>query len=121
MHFKRVTKSKEFCLTLVGEARLWYESLKSIALDWNGLQTQYSAVFKNRKHQRIVISCMEIISLDKNSVTLDSYVTHIRQVVVLLGSGKPQVLEPFKNTLTTRLYWVLFPIEDLRQAVETAK
>ena len=23
--------------------------------------------------------------------------------------------------LPTRLYWVLFPIEDLRQAVETAK
>ena len=32
-----------------------------------------------------------------------------------------QVLEVFKNTLPTRLYWVLFPIEDLRQAVETAK
>ena len=27
----------------------------------------------------------------------------------------------FKNTLPTKLYWVLFPIEDLRQAVETAK
>ena len=26
----------------------------------------------------------------------------------------------FKNTLSTRLYWVLFPIEDLRQAIETA-
>ena len=27
----------------------------------------------------------------------------------------------FKNTLPSRLYWVLFLIEDLRQAVETAK
>ena len=27
----------------------------------------------------------------------------------------------FKNTLPTKLYWILFPIEDLRQAVETAK
>ena len=27
----------------------------------------------------------------------------------------------FKNTLLTKLYWILFPIEDLRQAVETAK
>ena len=26
-----------------------------------------------------------------------------------------------KNTLPTRLYWVLFPIEDLRQAVETVQ
>ena len=27
----------------------------------------------------------------------------------------------FKNTLPTKLYWILFPIEDLRQAVETAE
>ena len=26
-----------------------------------------------------------------------------------------------KNTLPTKLYWILFPIEDLRQAVETSK
>ena len=30
-------------------------------------------------------------------------------------------MEFFKNTLPTRLYWVLFPIEDLRLAVEKAK
>ena len=45
----------------------------------------------------------------------------IRQVATLLGYGEPQVLEVFKNTLPTKLYWILFPIEDLRQAVETAK
>ena len=27
----------------------------------------------------------------------------------------------FKNTLPTKLYWILFPIENLRQAVDTAK
>ena len=27
----------------------------------------------------------------------------------------------FKNTFPTKLYWILFPIEDLRQVVETAK
>ena len=30
-------------------------------------------------------------------------------------------MEVFKKTLPTKLYWILFPIEDLRQAVETAK
>ena len=30
-------------------------------------------------------------------------------------------MEVFKNTLLTKLYSILFPIEDLRQAVETAK
>ena len=34
---------------------------------------------------------------------LDAYVTHIRQVATLLGHGKPQVLEIFKNTLPMRL------------------
>ena len=52
---------------------------------------------------------------------LDSYVTCIRQVATLLGYGKPQVLDVFKNTLPTRLYWVLFPIEDLKLAAETVK
>ena len=44
-----------------------------------------------------------------------------RQVTTLLGYGKPQVLEVFKNTLPTRLYWVLFAIEDLILAVEPAE
>ena len=47
--------------------------------------------------------------------------SHIRQITTLLGYGKPQVLEVFKNTLPMRLYWVLFPIEDLRLAAETGK
>ena len=49
------------------------------------------------------------------------YVTQIRQVATLLGYGEPQILEVFKNTIPTKLYWILFPVEDLRQAVETAK
>ena len=39
----------------------------------------------------------------------------------LLGYGEPQVLEVFENTVPNRLYWVLFPINNLREAVETAK
>ena len=49
------------------------------------------------------------------------YVTQIRQVAALLGYGEPQILEAFKNTLPMKLYCILFPIGDLRQAVETAK
>ena len=60
-------------------------------------------------------------NFDENTETIDSYVMQIRQVATLLGYGEPQILEVFKNTLPTKLYWILFPIEDLRQAVETAK
>ena len=42
-------------------------------------------------------------------------------MATLLGYGEPQILEVFKNILPTKLYWVLFPIENLRQTVETAK
>ena len=58
---------------------------------------------------------------DENTETIDSYVKRIRQVANLLGYGEPQILEVFKNTLPPKLYWILFPIEDLGQAVDTAK
>ena len=58
---------------------------------------------------------------DKNTKTLDTYVTRIREVASLLGYEEPQVLEAFKNTLSNRLNWVLFPTDDLRLAVETVK
>ena len=60
-------------------------------------------------------------SFDENTETIDIYVTHIRQGAALLGYGEPQILVVFKNKLPTKLYWILFPIEDLRQVVETAK
>ena len=45
----------------------------------------------------------------------------IKQVARLLGYEDLQVLEVFKNTVPNRLYWVLFPIDNLCDAVETAK
>ena len=50
-----------------------------------------------------------------------TYVTRIRQIAALLGYREPQILEMFKNTVPNRLYWVLFPINNLREVVETAK
>ena len=37
-NFPNDTKVRRFCLTLIGEARLWYESLRPIEMDWNALQ-----------------------------------------------------------------------------------
>ena len=44
-----------------------------------------------------------------------------RQVATHLGYAEQQILEVLKNTLPTKLYWILFLIDDLRQAVEIAK
>ena len=60
-------------------------------------------------------------NFDENTETIDSYVMQIRQVATFLGYGEPQVLEVFKNTFPTKLYWILFPLEYHRQVVETAK
>ena len=45
---------------------------------------------------------------DKNGEMINAYVNHIRQVATLLGYQEPEMLEVFKNTLPTKLYWVLF-------------
>ena len=50
-----------------------------------------------------------------------AYVNRIKQMALLLNYYEPQILELFKITLTSRLYWVLFSIEDLREVVDAAK
>ena len=114
-------KVQRFCLTLVGEARLWYKSLRLINVDLVGLQNifrQYSKIGNTREQ---LFNAWGSFHFDENAETIDAYVNHIRQVVTLLGYQEPQILEVFKNTLPTKLYWVLFPTMDLRQVVETAK
>ena len=58
---------------------------------------------------------------DENVETVDAHVNRIRQVAAVLGYGEPQILEDFKNTVPSKLYWILYPIDDLKVAVETAK
>ena len=121
-HFIEDVKVQRFCLTQLGEARLWYQSLEPINVDWQGLQNlfrkQYSKIGNTREQ---LFHAWRFFSFDENTDTIDAYVTYIRQVATLFGYVELQILEVFKNTLPTKLYWILFPIDDLRQAVETAK
>ena len=115
-------KVQRFCLTLVGEATLWYKSLRQINANRDGLQNmfrqQYSKIGNTREQ---LFHTWRSFCFDENAETIDTYVNHIRQVATLLGYQEPWILEVFKNTLPTKLYWVLFPIMDLRQVVETVK
>ena len=52
---------------------------------------------------------------------MDSHVIYIGQEAALLVYGDPQDLEVFKNTLPSRIYWVLFLIDDLRKVEDSAK
>ena len=115
-------KVQRICLTLVGEARLWYESLRPINEEWQALQNQFRQEYSMIGNTREQLFHMwQSFHFDENTETLDSYVTHIWQVATLLGYGEPQILDVFKNTFPTKLCWLLFPIEDLRQVVETAE
>ena len=52
-NFQDQVKVQRFCLTLVGEARLWYKSLRSVNTDWEGFQNmfrqQYSKIGNTRE------------------------------------------------------------------------
>ena len=122
-HFDEDIKLKRFCLTLLGEARLWYQSLEPLGeTTWAQLQNLF-----RQRYSKLGNTCKQLFHMwrsftfDENTETIDSYVIRVRQVANILGYGEPQILEVFKNTLPTKLYWILFPLEDLRQAVDTAK
>ena len=53
-HFTEGVKVQRFCLTLLGEAKLWYQTLKPINVDWQGLQNlfrQYYSKIGNTREQ----------------------------------------------------------------------
>ena len=121
--FNEDIKVQRFCLTLFEEARLWYHSLEPLGdTTWAQLQNlfrqRYSKLGNTHKQ---LFHVWRSFTFDENTETIESCVIRIRQVATLLGYGEPQILEVFQNTLPTKLYWILFPIEDLRQAVDMAK
>ena len=52
-NFPEVAKVQRFCITLTGETKLWYETLRPIKVDWIGLQEhfrqQYSKFVNTRE------------------------------------------------------------------------
>ena len=93
-----------FCVTLVGEARLWYESLRPINRDWVDFQNmskqQYSKIVNTREQ---LFHAWRSFHFDENTETIDACMNHIRHVATLLGYQECRVLEVFKNTLPTKL------------------
>ena len=92
-HFVEGVQVQKFCLTLLGEARLWYKSLEPINVNWQGLQNlfrqQYSKIGNTR--EQLFHACRSF-SFNENTETIDMYVTCVRQVATLLGYGEPQIL-----------------------------
>ena len=97
--FPEQVKVQRFCLTLIGEARLWYESLTLINVDWVGLQNifrqQYSKISNTREQ---LLHAWKSFHFSENVEMIGTYVNHTRQVTTLLGYQEQQILEVFKNT-----------------------
>ena len=123
MHdFPKAVKVQRFCLSLVVEARNWYATLEPVAMMWPELQNmfrhQYSKIGNMREQ---LFHVWRSFHYDEYVETPDAYVIRIKQVARLLGYEDLQVLEVFKNMVPNRLYWVLLPIDNLHDAVETGK
>ena len=121
-NFPNDQKVRRFCLTLTGEARLWYETLGAAQLDWEALQDcfqQQYPKFGNTQEQYFHV--WRSFQFDKNTDTIDSYIHKVKQVAALLNYGEPQIPELFKNTLPSKLYYKVYDINNLKEAVGTAK
>ena len=107
---------------LIGEAKLWYESLAPLDDDWATLQNkfrwQYSKI-GNTPEQ--LFPAWRKFKFDKNTDTIDSYVLRMSQVTAMLNYGEMQILENFKNTLLYRLYLTLINVNNLRDAIDLTK
>ena len=99
-NFPEGDKVRHFCLTLIGEARLWYESLALLDDDWPALQNkfrwQYSKI-GNTSEQ--LFHAWRTFKFDENTDMIDSYILRMSQVAAMLNYGEMQILENFKNTL----------------------
>ena len=91
-------------------------------LDWPTMQEhfrqQYSK-FGNTREQYFHV--WRSFQFDEATDTIDEYMHKGKQVAALLNYGDPQNLELFKNTLPSRLYYLLYHIDNLNVMIETAK
>ena len=58
---------------------------------------------------------------DKATDTIAGYIQKVKQVAALLDYGDLQILELFKNTFPSRLYYMLYNVDNLREVIEMAK
>ena len=79
---------------------------------------QYSK-FGNTREQYFHI--WRSFQFDEATDTIDGYIHKVKQVATLLDYGDPQILELFKNTLPSRLYYLLYHIDNPNATIETAQ
>ena len=121
-NFPEGEKVRHFRVTLIGEARLWYESLAPLDKDWPTLQNKFRWQYlKIGNTPEQLVHGWRTFKFDENTDSIDSYVLRMSQVTAMLSYGEMQILENFKNTLPYRLYSTLINVNNLRDAIDLAK
>ena len=121
-NFPEGDKVRHFCLTLIGEVRLWYESLAPLDDDWPALQNKFRWQYlKIGNTPKQLLHAWRTFKSDENTDTIDSYVLGVNQVVTMLNYREMQILENFKNSLPYRQNSTLINVNNLRDAIDLAK
>ena len=111
-------------MILTQGTRLWYATLNAQQqqLTWEGLQDRFRQQYpKFGSTREQYFHVWRSFKFDEATDAIDGYIHKVKQVEALLNYGEPQILELFKNTLPSRLYCMLYQINDLRVGVEMAK
>ena len=121
-NFPEGEKVRCFHVTLIGEARLWYESLALLDNDWPTLQNKFKCQYSkigNTPEQ--LFHAWRTFKFNENTDSIDSNVLRMSQVTAMLNYGEMQILENFKKTLPYRLYLTLINVNNLRDTIDLAK
>ena len=120
-NFPEGDKVRHFCLTLIGEVRLWYELLAPLDDDWPAFQNKFRWQYSKIGNTPELFHAWRTFKFDENTDTIDSYVLRMSQVAAMLNYGEMQILENFKNTLLYRLYLTLINVNNPRDGIDLAK
>ena len=97
--FDEGIRVQRFCPHIVGEARLWYQSLEPLEdTTWPQLQNLFRQRYSKlgNTHEQL-FHVWRSFTFDENTETIDSYVIRIREVATLLGYGEPQFWKCLKT------------------------
>ena len=84
-NFNEDVKVQRFCLTLLGQARLWFQSIEPLEnTTWPQLQNLFRQRYSKlgNTHEQL-FHAWRSFNFDENTETIDSYVMWIRQVATL--------------------------------------
>ena len=97
-NFPEGDKVRCCCLTLIGEARLWYESLAPLDDDWPPLQNKFRWQYlKIGNTPKQLFHAWRTFKFDENTDKIDSYVLRMSQVAAMAKLWRDADIREFQE------------------------